>query len=535
MVYDLSQFQVKWLMKSANKSGVLLIFSFLFLSLGFNTGWGKEGLFRISVGTEPPTLDPSLATDGTSILLIENLMEGLTQFNQSLLPQPAIAEKWEISEEGKKYLFHLKRNVFWSDGKPVVASDFEYSWKRLLNPETASEYAYFLYGLENGEEYNQGKIKDSSRVGVRAIDPYTLEVRLKKQIVYFTSIITFSATFPLRKEVIEKYGSHWTDPDKMVVNGPYRLTEWKHEYKLTLEQNPKYYGSAPLCRMVEVFIVNERNTALTLYEAGGLEMVSLSPEAIEHYLGSKEYINQPLLRGYYYGLNTGIPPFNDPRVRKAFSLAIDREELPHVLKGGERPAFSWIPPGMFGYDQEVGLRFDPKSGAKLLSEAGFPEGKGFPKVTLAFNTDMVNGLIAENIQAQLKRNLKVTLLLDNMEWKVYLKKLQFDTPQIFRLGWGADYPDPDTFMNLFVTAGGNNYTHWGNPKYDQLISLGSSEHDSRKRLIIYHDAQKILTEEDVPMIPLFVSAQNFLVKPYVQGVETNPMELLFFKTIKVNR
>jgi oligopeptide transport system substrate-binding protein len=498
-------------------------------------GWGTEGLFRFSIGTEPPTLDPSLATDGTSILLIENLMEGLTQFNQALVPQAAIAEGWEISQNGRRYLFHLKKNVFWSDGKPVAAEDFEYSWKRLLNPETASEYAYFLYDLENGEEYNQGKVKDSSRVGVRALDPYTLEVRLKKPVVYFISITTFSATFPLRKEYIEKYRSHWTDPDKMVVNGPYRLTEWKHEYKLKFTANPNYYGSPPFCRTIEIFIVNERSTALTLYEAGGLDMVSLSPEAIEHFQGSREYINQPLLRGYYYGFNTAIPPFNDSRVRKAFSLAIDREEFPHVLKGGERSAYSWIPPGMFGYDQQVGLRFNPKEGAKLLSEAGFPGGQGFPKVTLAFNTDMVNGLIAENIQAQLKRNLQIQLSLDNMEWKVYLKKLQLDTPQIFRLGWGADYPDPDNFMNLFIKGGGNNHTHWGSPKYDHLISLGSSERDSQKRGMIYHEAQKILNEEDVPMIPLFVTAQNFLVKPYVHGVETNPMELLFFKTIKVNQ
>lgn len=522
-------------MKSRNKLLFFFILSCLLFSVFPDAGWGKEGVFRFSIGTEPPTLDPSLATDGTSILLIENLMEGLTQFNQSLVPQPAIAEGWEISKDGRKYLFHLKKNVLWSDGKPVAAEDFEYSWKRLLNPETASEYAYFLYDLENGEEYNQGKLKDSSRVGVRALDPYTLEVRLKKQVVYFTSITTFSATFPLRKEYIERYRSHWTDPGKMVVNGPYRLIDWKHEYKLKFEANPNYYGNRPFCRTIEIFIVNERSTALTLYEAGGLDMVSLSPEAIEHYQKSKEYINQPLLRGYYYGFNTAIPPFNDPRVRKAFSLAIDREEFPHVLKGGERPAFSWIPPGMFGYDQQAGLRYDPKEGAKLLSEAGFPEGKGFPKVTLAFNTDMVNGLIAENIQAQLKRNLHVQLSLDNMEWKVYLKKLQLDTPQIFRLGWGADYPDPDNFMNLFITGGGNNHTHWGSPKYDHLIALGSSERDPQKRLMIYHDAQKILTEEDVPIIPLFVSAQNFLVKPYVQGVETNPMELLFFKTIKVNQ
>lgn len=513
----------------------VFILMFLFPLLWPSFIWGNPASFRMSIGTEPPTLDPSLATDGTSILIIENLMEGLTQFDQTLTPKPASASSWEISPDGRRYLFHLRKNLFWSDGKPVTAQDFEYAWKRLLNPQTASEYAYFLYDIENSEEYNQGKLKESDKVGVRALDSETLEVRLKKPVIYFISITTFSATFPLRRDLIEKYQNHWTDPDKMVVNGPYRLKEWRHEYKLRLEANLNYYGTPPLCNTIEIFVINERTTALTLYETGGLDMVSLPPEAIEHYRTRAEYVNQPLLRGYYYGFNTEAPPFNNPKIRRAFSMAIDREEFPHVLKGGERSAYSWIPPGMFGYEPLVGLRFNPKEAARLLSEAGFPGGKDFPVVTTAFNTDTVNGLIAENIQAQLKRNLNVTISLDNMEWKVYLKKLQLNPPQIFRLGWGADYPDPDNFMNLFMKGGGNNHTRWGNMKYDQLIVSGSSERDPQKRRMIYREAQKILTEDEVPIMPLFISAQNFLVKSYVRGVETNPMELIFFKTISVIR
>lgn len=496
---------------------------------------GKSCLFRSSIGTEPPTLDPSLATDGTSILIIENLMEGLTQFNRDIIPRPAIARRWEISPDGKRVRFYLRTDVLWSDGKPLTADDFEYAWKRLLNPSTASEYAYFLYDVENAEAYNQGKLKNARLVGVRAIEPFILEVRLKKPVPYFTSISTFSVTYPLRKDLIEKYGNHWTDPGKMVVNGPYRLKEWRHEYKLKLEANSSYYGEGPFCEKIEVFIINNTTTALTLYETGSLDMVPLPPEAIDYYKKSPEYVTQPLLRGYYYGFNASIPPFNDVRVRKAFFMAIDREELPRILKGGERPAYSWIPPGMFGYEEAAGLRFKPETAEKLLAEAGYPGGKNFPKVTLAFNTDMVNALIAENIQAQLKRNLRVAIHLENMEWKVYLTKIQADTPQVFRLGWGADYPDPDNFMNLFVTGGGNNHTHWGSPVYDQLILKASSEQDPEIRRALYHEAQKILTEEEVPIIPLFVSVQNFLVKPYIKGLETNPMELLAFKKIKVSR
>ncbi len=510
--------------------GFLIFFYLIFFPLAAE---GKSGLFRFSIGTEPPTLDPSLATDGTSIFIIENLMEGLTQFNKALIAEPAIAARWEVSPDGKRYLFYLRKNVFWSDGKPLTAYDFEYSWRRLLNPATASEYAYFLYDVENAEAYNQGKLKDPGEVGVHALGSDILEVRLKKPVVFFTGITTFPGTFPLRKDLIEKYGNHWTDPGRIVVNGPYQLKEWRHEYKLVLETNSLYYGVKPFCGRIELFVINERTTALTLYETGGLDMVSLPPEAIDYYKNSAEYINQPLLRGNYYGFNILRPPFNDSRIRKAFALAIDREELPRILKGGESPAYSWIPPGMFGYDEASGLRFNPKEAARLLAEGGYPGGSHFPKVTLAFNTDMVNSLIAENIQAQLKRNLDIQISLDNQEWKVYLKRLQVDTPQMFRLAWGADYPDPDNFMNLFITGGGNNHTHWGSPRFDRLIQNASSEGDVKQRLFMYHEAQKILTEEEFPIIPLFISAQNFLVKPYVQGMETNPMELLFLKKIKV--
>jgi oligopeptide transport system substrate-binding protein len=313
------------------------------------------------------------------------------------------------------------------------------------------------------------------------------------------------------------------------------LTEWKHEYKLSLAANPYYYGDRPECREVELYVINEKSTALTLYESGGLDLVSLPPEAIPHYRGTREYINQPELRGYYYGFNVRRPPFNDVRVRKAFSLAIDREQFPRILKGGEKPARSWIPPGLFGYDPEIGLRFNPAEAVRLLAEAGFPGGKGFPDVTLAFNTDAVNSLIAENVQAQIKKNLNIVLRLDNMEWKVYLKRLQLDPPPLFRLGWGADFPDPDNFMNLFLSGGGNNHTGWADPAYDLLVSRGAYEADPERRTRIYHDAQVLLTEREIPIMPLFVSAQNFLLRDGIEGLETNPMELIFFKKIRVVR
>ncbi|MBI3805892.1 MAG: peptide ABC transporter substrate-binding protein [Nitrospirae bacterium] len=512
---------------------LLLLFSILFF---FERGPAKradpKSTFRMNLTSEPPTLDWSLATDNVSIRVIENLMEGLAEYDPQLRPRPAIAQSWEVSPDGLRYLFHLREDVFWTDGKRVTAGDFEYSWKRLLDPKTASEYAYFLYDLRGAAEYNAGETKDPDRVGVKALDEKTLQVDLKKPAVYFPSITTFTATFPLRRDLIEQYGERWTEPAHLITCGPFRLNEWRHEYRLTLDANDRYYGGRPALDRLVFYVVEEETTALTLYETDHLDRVALPPVAIPRYQHHPDYIHAPFLRGYYYGFNIERAPFNDVRVRRAFALAIDRNEIPKILKGGEIPATSWIPEGMFGYNPKIGLGFDPERAKALLAEAGHPSGAGLPTITLAFNTDPTNRLIAENIQAQWKRNLGVSIELDNMEWKVYLKRLKEETPQIFRLGWGADYPDPDNFMNLFTSTSGNNYSHWKNADYDRLISEAASEPDETKRRNLYDETQRILTERAAPMIPLFFAAQNLLIKPEIQGLQVNAMDLLYLKEAK---
>lgn len=493
----------------------------------------EKGLqvFRMAVSSEPPTLDWNLATDSISIRIIDNLMEGLTQFDHNLNPVPAVAKGWKVSTDGKIYTFYLRDDVSWSDGKRVTAHDFEYSWKRLLNPATAAEYAYFLYDVENAYENNSGQLKDPSLVGVKAINDTTLEVRLRRPVVYFPSITTFTVTFPLRKDIVERYGDQWTEPTHIVTNGPFLLKKWWHEYSLTLIANKNYFKGRPRLNEIRFYVIGENNTALTLYETGGLDIVSLPPLAIPHYKDSSEYIHHPFLRGYYYGFNVEKPPFNDRRVRQAFSMAIDRRAFPEILKGGEMPASSWIPHGMFAYNQSIGLGFDPNGARVLLKEAGYPDGKGFPDVTAVFSTNPENLLIAQNLQAQWKENLSIHVKLDNLEWKVFLKMLQTNTPSIFRLGWGADYPDPDNFMNLFTSTSGNNRTQWKNREYDRVVEEAAMEQDSENRQRLYDRAQDILTEEDVPIMPLFQNAQNLLVKPYVKGFRPNAMDIIYLKDV----
>jgi oligopeptide transport system substrate-binding protein len=514
----------------------LSITTLLWVLYGCSTSPSTDAsVFRMSIKTEPPTLDWTLATDSVSIIILTNIMEGLTQYDAELNPQPAIAKKWEYSEDGKTITFFLRDDVVWSDGKPVTAKDFEYSWKRLLAPETAAQYAYFLFDIENASQYNSGKITNPDQVGVQALSPHILQVRLKKPVAYFPSITTFMVTYPAREDIIQKYGDAWTEPENIVTNGPYTLEQWEHEYKLVLEANPQHFEGKPSVDAIRIFVVQEPTTALTLYETNELDYIELPPVAIPNYKTSSEYRNIPQLRGYYYGFNVQKAPFNDRRVRQAFAHAIDRSRIPEFLKGGELPSSSWIPQGMFAYNESIGSKFDPQKARALLAQAGYADGKGFPKVTAAFNTGDVNRLIGEFIQAQWKEHLNVHIDFESQEWKVFLSRLDLDPPQIFRLGWGADFPDPDNFMNLFIGSSGNNRLKWAHPRYDELVALGSTLKNPQDRKAVYDEAQVLLTEQEAPMIPLFVSAQNLLVKPYVQGLKNNAMELLYLKRIKLHK
>ena len=493
----------------------------------------ENRILRIAVTTEPPTLDWSLATDGVSFNVLTNIMEGLTQYNKRLEPIPAIAKRWEFSENGRVITFYLRDDVKWTDGQPVTAQQFEYSWKRLLNPDTAAQYAYFLFDVENAYEYNSGKIKNADQVGVKALSPTILQVRLKRPVIYFPSLTTFMVTFPQRRDVIEKHGDRWTDPEHIVTNGPFTLDQWHHEYKLVLQSNPNYYDAQPALNRIIMYVVRNPTTELTLYETGELDMAELPPVAIPHYKSHAEYKNLPLLRGYYYGFNVTKPPFDNAKVRRALSHAIDRSQIPIILKGGQLPTASWIPKGMLGYNSKIGPSFDAEKARALLAEAGYSGGKKLPSFSIAYNTDPTHRLIAQFVQAQWKKHLGLEVGLEDQEWKVYLKKLDVDPPPVFRLGWGADFPDPDNFMNLFISTSGNNRLQWNNARYDRLIAQGAAEQNPETRQAIYNEAQILLTETDSAIISLFVAAQNVLVKPYVHNLGLNAMEWLYLKRVRL--
>ena len=303
------------------------------------TGGGSH--FRVNLGTEPPSLDWSLATDHVSFNVIANLMVGLTEFDKQLKPAPVIAKSWDMLDGGKKIIFHLRDDVQWSDGQKVRAQDFEYSWKRLLNPKTASEYAYILFDIVNAQEYHEGKVAEPREVGVQAQDDVTLAVQLRHPASYFLAITTFEVTFPQRQDIVEKFESRWTDPSNIITNGPFLLSAWKHEDEIELRANPNFFRGKPAMERITMYMVNEKTTALAMYEQGQLDFIDnhsipiFEKSKLAHKLGFKHV---PQLRGYYYGFTTDRKPFDDPRVRKAFMMAIDRNVFPSILHGGEQAA-----------------------------------------------------------------------------------------------------------------------------------------------------------------------------------------------------
>ncbi len=491
------------------------------------------GTLRINLGTEPPTLDWTRATDSVSITVIEQLMRGLTRLGPNLQPVPALAERWEVSDDGRTYTFHLRDGVRWSDGAPLEAEHFVYAWRRLLDPATAAEYAYFLFPVKGAHDYNSGRLRDPEGIGVRALDALTLEVELERPLVYFPSITTFMVTFPARRDVIETHGEAWTEPENLVTLGPFRLASWEHEYKIVLRPYDAYFEGRPALERIVAYMVNEGSTALILFEQGILDLVRVPPLEIRRFVDRPGYRRIAALRGYYYGFNTKLPPFDDARVRRAFSMAVDRSELPKILRGGEIAASYWIPPGMPHFNPRIGLSFDPEGARRLLAEAGV-DPETLPPVRVVYNTDQTHRLVAQNMQEQWQRNLGVRVELQSREWKVFLRELATQPPPVYRLGWGADYPDPDNFMNLFTSYSANNHTGWGNPRYDRLVEQAATERDATVRQRLYDEAQRILVEGDAPIAPLFVSAINLLVDDRVRNFEPNSMDLWFFEGVEVD-
>lgn len=488
-------------------------------------------VLRFNNGTEPQTIDPAKSSGIPEANIELACFEGLTRLDANNQPVPGVAKEWTVSPDGLTYTFKLRPEAKWSNGDPVTAHDFEWSWKRALAPETAAEYAYQLYYIKNGEKYNAGEIKDPNEVGVKALDDYTLEVKLEAPCGYFLSLCAFPTLLPVHRKTVEADPDKWaTDPKTYIGNGPFKLAVWEHNSNMVFVPNEQYWdkGRVKLQKLVFTMIENG-STELVMYETGALDYADNPPLAELDRLRKEGQLRiEPLLGTYYYLFNVTRPPFDNPKVRKALTLAIDRKTLiEQVVKGGQLPALAFVPGGV--PDAEPGSEFrkvggdyfkdnDVETAKKLLAEAGYPDGKNFPKFTILHNTSESHKKIAEAIQEMWKKNLGIeNVTITNQEWGVYLDtrtKLQYD---VARAGWLGDYIDPMTFIDMWVTGGGNNDTGWGNPQYDELVKKAKSTADQKVRMQAMHEAEKILMDE-MPIAPIYFYTDLFLVKDYVKGV-----------------
>jgi oligopeptide transport system substrate-binding protein len=481
-------------------------------------------------GAEPQTLDPALHIGQIEGRIVRELFEGLCTRDARGQVQPGMAERWDISPDGTRYTFHLRPGIRWTNGDPVTARDFERSWLRVLDPQSLAEYAYILYFIKNAESYHKGQITDPSAVGIRALDDRTLQVDLIAPTPFFASLTAFPTYSPVHLPSVQVYGEAWVKPAHIVTNGPYRMLDWRINDRVSVVKNPSYWnaGAVDIPR-VDFLAVTKSSTAFNLYATGQADLIldkGLIPASLLDLLQSRPDCHTYTYLGtFFFRFNCTRPPFDDPRVRAAFTAALDRQRIvTKITRASEKPAASFTPPGIPGYDPPPGIDYDPARARLLLADAGFSGGKGFPNVSILYNKTELNESIAVEVQAIWQETLGVHVELRNQEWASYLnslKRLDFD---IARSSWVGDYLDPNTFLDCFITNGGNNNTGWSNARYDALIAAANREPDPARRMQIFREAETLLLQEGVPFVPVYFYAGVLFYDPArLSGIEPNPL------------
>lgn len=488
----------------------------------------REQIFHRGIGSEPQDLDPHVTSGVTEYNIIKALIEGLVSVDpSSLKPLPGAAESWEISDDGLIYTFHLRKNAKWSNGDPVTANDFVFSFQRMLSQNLGSAYAYMLFCMENAESFYKGEIKDFSQVGAKALNDYTLQIKLAAPTPYFLTLIYHHSWYPVHPETILKHGTidqignPWTKAENYVGNGPFKLMLWEYDKKIVVKKSASYWDSANIkLNEIHFYPIGDHKVEERSFLAGQLHVTETVPlDRTPFYLEKKSPLLHiaPYLGTYYYAMNVNRPPLDNVKVRRALSLAIDREQIvKYVTKGGEQPAYNFTPPDTGGYTARAQIQGGPEEARALLAEAGYPNGEGFPRLQLLYNTSDAHARLAAAIQQMWKTVLNIEIELVNMEWKVYLATTQERKYDISRQGWIGDYADPNTFLDMWITGRGNNRPGYSNPDYDALLQKAATTLDQQERHEYFQQAEKILLE-DMPIIPIYFYVNKHLVQPSVRG------------------
>ncbi|MGI8549806.1 MAG: peptide ABC transporter substrate-binding protein [Dehalococcoidia bacterium] len=499
------------------------------------------------VGKEPIHMDPGLTTALDDLQYIFNVWEGLLDFDEKGNPIPLGATSWEISPDGVTYTFHLRDGVRWTDGSPVTAKDYEWTWKRNEDPKTGSEYAQALYNVKGAQEFNLGKNPDRDSVGVKAIDDKTLQVTLTGPAGYFLRIASTWTAMPLPRQSIEKFGDKWTDAGNVISNGPFKIQKWDHDQQIVLARNEAYWGPKPTLDKVVVTITSDyTKTSLPGYENNELDYaIGPWPADIDRINSdpklSKELHNFPYSSTVFLTCDTtnSNSPVSKPEVRRALYLAIDREKMANdVLKKIYTPAYTILPQDILGYNPGARIPGGVKEAKDALAAGGFPDGKGMPALKIAYPQRSDRDLVSQALQQMWKDNLGIKVELNPMESKAYsayrksLKTGHFD---MLLSNWGSDYLDPFDWHNfLFMTDTDFYHAHWSNADFDKLASQAATLTDQAKRKDLHQQAEAILVK-DASQIPIYYISIPYLIKPWVTGYVHTALAFDFFRNVKIQQ
>ena len=488
----------------------------------------REQVLHRGIGPELADLDPHLATGTTEYSVLSALFEGLTAEDPvDLHPVPGVADTWEISPDGLVYTFHLRPNARWSDGTAVTSSDFIASFRRVLTPAFGSPGATMLYPVQNAEAYHRGRIADFGAVGFSAIDERTLKIVLAAPTPYFLSLLSQPAWLPVPVATLTRYGpidrpgNPWARPGRFVGNGPFVLKTWQRDQVMIVEKSPTYWDAATVrLNAIHFYPIDSLDAEERAFRAGQIHVTEAMPPAkIDAYRDSQSSLLRldPYVGTYFYRVNVHKPFLNDPRVRRALAMAVDRQAIvDHVLRGGQAPAFALTPPGLGNYSAPAGIPTDFSAARRLLAEAGFPGGRGLPPLELLFNSSEGHQVLAAAIQEMWRRELGIDVRLVNQELKSTQDARRTGNFQILRSVWIADYLDPMSFLSIWTTDSDNNFTGWSDAGYDRLIHQAARTIDPVRRNALLAEAETTLLQS-APIIPVYYYTHIFLIRPSVHG------------------
>ena len=515
-------------------------------------------------GPEIETLDPHVLTGQADGRVSGALFEGLTRFDPvSGRGIPGLAERWDVSPDGRRYTFHLRTNAAFSTGEPIRADDFVWSWRHAVDPATAADYSGFFFYVKGGKELVTGTSTNLASLGIRALDPHTVEVDLVNPTPFFVDLCAMRIMAVVPRWTVERFGDQWVRADPLPCSGAFELVAWLPNNRVRVRKNPRYWDAASVRPQVVDFLSSDSpSTALNLYLTGEVDVLiekNLIPlELNDVLLKRPDFHTFSYLGTYFMRFNVTRKPFDDVRVRRAMSLVLDKWRIvERITKLGEKPASAVTPPGTGGYspppglghnlcvatnatDRAAALAANIAEAKRLMAEAGYPEGRGFPTFTYMFNAGGGGGSrthekIAVEFQAMLKEHLGIQMELRPVEWKTYLSEMSRLNYDVIRGSWVGDYQDPTTFLDCFLADSGNNRTGWKNPRYDALLDQAAGTADPAGRAALLKEAETLLCRDEVPILPVFTYTGLYAYDPNrVGGIHPNltdehPVSAMYLK------